>query len=222
MIDFSLTDEQNGGARDGARLRREGDPSRRLGVRPRRHVASGGDREGVGGRPDVPHVPEEYGGVGASFMDGVLLQEELGWGCSGMGTSISCNGLASAPVLLGGSEQVKKTYLGMLTEAPKLASFCLTEPDAGSDVSGMRTTATRHGDKYVINGSKCFITNGGYADWFTVYAKTDKEAGHRGSPASSSPATRRSRWTRRRTRWASGPPTPRPSPSTTPRSPPTT
>jgi len=113
-------------------------------------------------------------------MDGVLLQEELGWGCSGIGTSISCNGLASAPVLLGGSEQVKKTYLGMLTEAPKLASFCLTEPDAGSDVSGMRTTAVRKGDKYVINGSKCFITNGGYADWFTVYAKTDKEAGHRG------------------------------------------
>ena len=68
----------------------------------------------------------------------------------------------------------------MLTEDFKLASFCLTEPDAGSDVSGMRTTAVRKGDKYVINGSKCFITNGGYADWYTVYAKTDKEAGHRG------------------------------------------
>ena len=68
----------------------------------------------------------------------------------------------------------------MLTEDFKLASFCLTEPDAGSDVSGMRTTAVRRGDKYVINGSKCFITNGGYADWFTVYAKTDKDAGHRG------------------------------------------
>ena len=68
----------------------------------------------------------------------------------------------------------------MLTEEFKLASFCLTEPDAGSDVSGMRTTAVRKGDKYVINGSKCFITNGGYADWYTVYAKTDKEAGHRG------------------------------------------
>ena len=68
----------------------------------------------------------------------------------------------------------------MLSEAPLFASFCLTEPDAGSDVSGMRTTAVRKGDKYVINGSKCFITNGGYADWYTVYAKTDKEAGHRG------------------------------------------
>ena len=71
----------------------------------------------------------------------------------------------------------------MLTEDYKLASFCLTEPDAGSDVSGMRTTAVRQGDKYVINGSKCFITNGGYADFFTVYAKTDKEKGHRGISA---------------------------------------
>ena len=71
----------------------------------------------------------------------------------------------------------------MLTEAPIYASFCLTEPNAGSDVSGMRTTAVRKGDKYVLNGSKCFITNGGYADWFTVYAKTDKDAGHRGISA---------------------------------------
>ena len=64
-----------------------------------------------------------------------------------------------------------------------LASFCLTEPDAGSDVSGMRTTAVKKGDKYVLNGSKCFITNGSHADYFTVYAKTDKEAGHRGISA---------------------------------------
>jgi acyl-CoA dehydrogenase len=91
-----------------------------------------------------------------------------------------CNGLATAPIGLGGSEEIKKEYLGRLTEEPLLASFCLTEPDAGSDVSGMKTTAVKQGDKYVINGSKCFITNGGYADWYTVYAKTDKEAGHRG------------------------------------------
>jgi acyl-CoA dehydrogenase len=130
-----------------------------------------------------PQIPAEYGGAGASSIDGVLIEEELGWGCSGIGTSISCNGLASAPVILGGSEQVKKTYLGMLTEAPKLASFCLTEPGAGSDVSGMRTRAVKHGGKYVINGSKTFITNGGYADWYTVYAKTDPDAGHRGISA---------------------------------------
>ena len=71
----------------------------------------------------------------------------------------------------------------MLTESPKLASFCLTEPGAGSDVSSMRTRATKKGDKYVINGQKCFITNGQYADWYTVYAKTDPEAGHRGISA---------------------------------------
>src|SRR5687767_6322911 len=126
------------------------------------------------------HVPDEYGGPGASYFEGTLIEEELAWGCSGIATSISANGLASAPLALGGSEELKQEYLGMLTEDFKLASFCLTEPDAGSDVSGMRTTAVRKGDKWVINGSKCFITNGGYADWFTVYAKTDKDAGHRG------------------------------------------
>jgi acyl-CoA dehydrogenase len=129
------------------------------------------------------HIPEEYGGPGASYMDGVLIEEEMGWGCSGIGTSLTCNGLATAPIMLGGSEDTKKEFLGRLTEEYGLASFCLTEPDAGSDVSGMRTTATKQGDKYVINGSKCFITNGGYADFYTVYAKTDKDAGHRGISA---------------------------------------
>jgi acyl-CoA dehydrogenase len=129
------------------------------------------------------HIPEEYGGPGIDFFGGALIEEELGWGCSGIGTSIACNGLATAPIGIGGSEEIKKEFLGMLTEDFKLASFCLTEPDAGSDVSGMRTTAVKKGDRYVINGSKCFITNGGYADYYTVYAKTDKEAGHRGISA---------------------------------------
>jgi acyl-CoA dehydrogenase len=129
------------------------------------------------------HISEEYGGPGASYFDGCLIEEELGWGCSGIGTSIACNGLATAPLMLGGSEDLKKEYLGRLVDEPRLASFCLTEPDAGSDVSGMKTTAVLKGDKYVINGSKCFITNGGYANWYTVYAKTDKEAGHRGISA---------------------------------------
>jgi acyl-CoA dehydrogenase len=129
------------------------------------------------------HIAEEYGGPGLDYLSGCLIEEEMGWGCSGIGTSLMANGLASAPVGIGGSDEVKKKYLGMLTEEPKLASFCLTEPDAGSDVSGMKTTAVKQGDKWVINGSKCFITNGGYADWFTVYAKTDKDAGHRGISA---------------------------------------
>jgi acyl-CoA dehydrogenase len=128
-------------------------------------------------------LPEKYGGAGASYVDGVLIGEELAWGCAAIGTTLGTNELAAMPVLLGGSEKIKAEYLGMLTEEPKLASFCLTEPDAGSDVAAMRTTAVRRGDKYLINGSKVFISNGGYADWYTVYAKTDKDAGHRGISA---------------------------------------
>jgi acyl-CoA dehydrogenase len=129
------------------------------------------------------HIPEEYGGPGLDYLTGCLIEERLGWACSGIGTTLMCNGLATAPVILGASDEIKKQYLGMLTEEPLLASFCLTEPDAGSDVSGMRTTAVKRGDKYVINGTKCFITNGSHASWYTVYAKTDKEAGHRGISA---------------------------------------
>jgi acyl-CoA dehydrogenase len=128
-------------------------------------------------------VPEEYGGPGLHVLDGCLIEEEFGWGCSGIGTSLMCNGLASAPVILGGSEEVKKEFLGMLIEEPKLASFCLTEPEAGSDVGSMRTRAVKQGDKYVINGSKVFITNGSHASWYTVYAKTDPEKGHKGISA---------------------------------------
>ncbi len=126
------------------------------------------------------HLPAEYGGPGLNYLEGAILEEELAWGCSGISTTLSCNGLATAPVGLAASEELKREYLGRLSEAPLLASFCLTEPDAGSDVSGMKTTAKRVGDKWVINGSKCFITNGEYANWYTVYAKTDREAGHRG------------------------------------------
>ncbi len=129
------------------------------------------------------HVPEAYGGLELDYVSGCLIEEELSWGCSGIGTSLECNGLAAAPVMLGGSEEIKRRYIGMLTEEPKLAAFCLTEPEAGSDVSGMRTSAVRKGDKYVINGTKCFITNGSHASWYTVYAKTDKDAGHRGISA---------------------------------------
>ena len=128
-------------------------------------------------------LPEEYGGPGLDMLSGCLIEEEMGWGCSGIGTSLMANGLAATPVVLGGSDDVKKKYLGMLTEEPKLASFCLTEPDAGSDVGGMKTRAVKKGDKYVISGSKCFITNGSHASWYTVYAKTDPDAGHRGISA---------------------------------------
>jgi acyl-CoA dehydrogenase len=128
-------------------------------------------------------LPSEYGGGDASNFNGCLIAEELAWGCAAIATTLGANGLAAAPVVLGGSDDIKARYLGRLAEEPVLASFCLTEPDAGSDVSSMRTTAVKKADKYVINGSKCFITNGGYADWYTVYAKTDRDAGHRGISA---------------------------------------
>jgi acyl-CoA dehydrogenase len=183
MVDFTLTDEQRN-------LR---EMAHDFAVKEIRPVAWEYDRDGTWPQDIIEkaweiglmnsHIPEEYGGAGAGYLDGCLIEEELSWGCSGIQTSLGCNGLATAPVIIGASEEVKKEYLGRLTEAPLLASFCLTEPDAGSDVSSMRTTAVKRADKYVINGSKCFITNGGYANWYTVYAKTDKDAGHRGISA---------------------------------------
>jgi acyl-CoA dehydrogenase len=183
VVDFTLTDEQKD-------LR---EMAHNFAEKEMRPVAWDYDKDGTWPQEVLEkawevglmnnHLPEEYGGPGLDYLSGCLIEEELGWGCSGIGTSITCNGLATAPVTLAGSEEVKKKYLGMLTEEPKLASFCLTEPDAGSDVSGMRTNAVKMGDEYVINGSKCFITNGGYADWYTVYAKTDKDAGHKGISA---------------------------------------
>jgi len=183
LVDFTLTDEQKD-------LRELAHDFSEKEIRP---VAWDYDRDGTWPQEIIDkafevglmnvHIPEAYGGPGLDYLSGCLIEEELGWGCSGIGTSLMANGLASAPLLIGGSEETKKKYLGMLTEEPKLSSFCLTEPDAGSDVSGMKTRATKKGDKYLISGSKCFITNGGYADWYTVYAKTDPEAGHRGITA---------------------------------------
>jgi len=129
------------------------------------------------------HIPVAQGGSGIDYLSAALIEEELGWGCSGIGTSVIANGLAATPVALAGSKSVQQKYLGMLVEEPKLAAFCLTEPDAGSDVGSMKTRAVRKGDKYVLSGSKCFITNGSHASWYVVYAKTDPDAGTRGITA---------------------------------------
>jgi acyl-CoA dehydrogenase len=183
VVDFTLTDEQKD-------LRELAHDFAEKEIRP---VAWDYDRDSTWPQAIIDkawevglmntHIPEEYGGPGLDFLSGCLIEEEMGWGCSGIGTSLMCNGLASAPVVIGGSDEIKKKYLGMLTEEAKLASFCLTEPDAGSDVSGMRTTAERTGSGWKINGTKTFITNGSHADWYTVYAKTDKDAGHKGISA---------------------------------------
>ena len=127
-----------------------------------------------------PHVPEELGGAGLGAMEGALIGEELSWGCSGIATAVIANILGALPMLIAGTEEQRREWLPPLLEEPILCSFALTEPNAGSDVSGIQTTATRHGDDYVLNGSKMFITNAGRASWVIVFASTDKSAGHRG------------------------------------------
>jgi acyl-CoA dehydrogenase len=129
------------------------------------------------------HVPEAYGGLGLNAFDGMLVGEELNRGCSGIATSIGANGLGAGPVILAGSEEQKARWLPPLLEEPILCSFGLSEPEAGSDVARVRTTADRHRDEYVLNGSKTFITNAGYAAWTVVFAKTDPAKGHRGISA---------------------------------------
>jgi acyl-CoA dehydrogenase len=129
------------------------------------------------------HIPAEYGGLGLGAFDGMLIGEEINWGCTGIGTSILANGLGSAPLIIFGSDGQKARWLTPLVERPILCSFALTEPGAGSDVAALRSTAVRDGDDYVLNGSKTFITNAGHAEWAVVFAKTDASRGHRGISA---------------------------------------
>ncbi len=130
-------------------------------------------------------VPEEYGGPGLGTLDNVIIIEELGWGCVGIASAIALNNIAILPVLLAGTEEQKREYLSRLTdqENPRLCAFALTEPEAGSDAASLKTRATREGDHYVINGNKCFITNGGVADFYTVFATMDPSRKHAGITA---------------------------------------
>ncbi len=129
------------------------------------------------------HVPAEFGGPELGLFDGALVGEELYWGCSGIGTAIAANGLGAGPVVLAGTEEQKRAWLPPLIDQPILCSFGLTEPDAGSDVARLKSTAVRNGGEYVLNGSKTFITNAGRAAWTVVFAKTDPDRGHRGMSA---------------------------------------
>ncbi len=125
-------------------------------------------------------VPAEYGGAGFGELENSLITEELAYGCSGIQTSMLANVLAATPVKLGGNEEQKKKYLGMLTEEPILVSYCTTEPGAGSDVAGMKTTFKKVGDDYVLNGQKCWITNASHARWYVVFATEDPSSRHKG------------------------------------------
>jgi len=125
-------------------------------------------------------LPVKYGGSGYSFTESAMASEELGAGCTGVGITIDTHTLAFLPLLLSGSEAQKKSFFRSIIDGRLLGAFCLTEPDAGSDIGNIKTTAVRKGSSYIINGSKRFITNGEVAGFHMVFALTEPEAGGKG------------------------------------------
>ena len=128
--------------------------------------------------------PEEYGGGGADFLSYVIAVEELSRVCASTGVTLSAHiSLASWPIFKFGTPEQKEKFLRPLAEGKKMGAFGLTEPGSGSDAAAMKTTAVRDGDDYVLNGSKIFITNGGEAEIYVVFAVTDPELKHKGTTA---------------------------------------
>jgi acyl-CoA dehydrogenase len=125
-------------------------------------------------------VPEAYGGLGLGCLDNCLIQEEVAYGCAGFNTSMAGNMLGAMPLVIAGTEEQKKKYLGRLVNEPIFAAYCCSEPDAGSDVAALSTRVRKHGDDYVLDGQKRWITNGGVASWYTVFATFDRNLKHRG------------------------------------------
>lgn len=126
-------------------------------------------------------IPEEYGGFGGGCLDIVLALEQIGRGCIGVGTAFAATTLGIYPILLSGSKEMKDKYLPPIATGEKFAAFGLTEANAGSDASGIQTTAVLDGDEWVLNGTKQWITNGGEAQIYTVVAITDRSKGARGA-----------------------------------------
>ena len=127
-----------------------------------------------------PNIPEEFGGAGMGEVDHVLLTEELAFGCTGIQTSMTANVLAATPILIAGSDELKKKYLGMLTSEPVFAAYALTEPAAGSDAAGIQTRCHKDGNDWIVTGSKCYITNAAWASWYIVFATIDPSLRHGG------------------------------------------
>ena len=128
----------------------------------------------------APHVPEQYGGAGADALATVLVIEEVARACVSSSLIPAVNKLGSLPVQISGSEELKQTYLGALARGEGGFSYCLSEPDAGSDAGGMKTRAVRDGDEWVLDGVKRWITNAGESEFYTVMAVTDPEKKTRG------------------------------------------
>ncbi|HJZ85998.1 MAG TPA: acyl-CoA dehydrogenase family protein [Polyangia bacterium] len=125
-------------------------------------------------------IPEAYGGLGLSVLDHCLVVEELGYGCAGIQTALVGNNLAAIPLVLAGTEEQRKKFLSWAMREPILSAYCCSEPDAGSDVAGMRARITRHGSEWVLNGQKRWITNGAHASWYIVFATSDPALRHKG------------------------------------------
>ena len=180
MIDFELTDEQKA-------LQ---DLARKFALQDIRPIAAACDRDS-----EFPQelfrkawenglmnefVPTEFGGLGLSLMDTCVLIEEIAYGCPGIATSLFCNNLALAPIMVAGTHAQQEKYFSKFMSEYQLASFCLSEPGAGSDVAGLATKVTKDGDDYILNGEKQWITNAGYASVFTVFATMDRSKGPKG------------------------------------------
>jgi acyl-CoA dehydrogenase len=180
MVDFALTEEQ----------RQLQDLVRKFAQREIAPVAAELDREQRFSQEIVDKyfeigllhstVPEEYGGCGLGCLDVCISAEELAAACGGVASYIGGNNLGLIPLLIAGCPELKKELLPGHCAGPNLAAFCLTEAEAGSDVAGMRSTAKRVGDEYVINGTKQFITNGGVASLYSVCASEQPELKHKG------------------------------------------
>ena len=123
-------------------------------------------------------IPQEYGGMGLSFLDEVIINEELGRGDPGFATITGVTMLACHPLIYGGTEEQKKEYLGRVCDG-KISAYCVTEPGAGSDVKAITTSAVLDGESYVINGSKMWIGGAGHANWFYVLARTGNDQSHK-------------------------------------------
>ena len=130
-----------------------------------------------------PTLPTEYGGNGMGELENTFITDELAYGCTGIQTSLLVNTLALTPIKLGGNEEQKKKYLGWLASEPISCSYATTEPDAGSDVAGLKTKFTQHGDDYVLNGQKCWITNASFSKFFVIFATSDPAKRHKGIAA---------------------------------------
>lgn len=128
-------------------------------------------------------IPEEFGGMGVNVLNLCLATEEFSRACGGIAVCYAASALGTFPIVLFGNEEQKKKYLPDLASGKKVAAFAVTEPEAGSDASAIKTTARREGDYYVLNGSKHFITNGGDAETYVVIAMTNKAKGPRGASA---------------------------------------